>query len=283
MLKHTFRTFLLSLILITQTVNFTTQATNIIFDLGDVLFSTYQSMLVLNARISEMVSGIYNPLVIPEKFDAFLEKLVPANPLEKPLLHNGKALPQVMVDWLRGTLTSSEIRTLIIEFCDADTTFFDNAAEKAAIKELALVLFTPEFFVKATYPIKRGIELVKKCYRKVDNHGNRLNKLYLVTNMDREIFAQMKADARFDKIFAMFDGIVVSGEEGFIKPEKEIFELLFSRYNINADEELTFYIDDQKENIKAAHHLGKAKLFAMQCRDKNFRFIEKAMDQLGIF
>ena len=51
-----------------------------------------------------------------------------------------------------------------------------------------------------------------------------------------------------------FEGIVVSGDEKMIKPDEEIYRLLLSRYNLKAENSI--FIDDNINNIKAAHSLG---------------------------
>lgn len=51
-----------------------------------------------------------------------------------------------------------------------------------------------------------------------------------------------------------FEGIVVSGIEKVIKPNKEIFNLLLERFQINACESL--FIDDSPKNIKTANEIG---------------------------
>ena len=51
-----------------------------------------------------------------------------------------------------------------------------------------------------------------------------------------------------------FDGMVVSGEEGVIKPDPEIYRLLCQRYELSADR--TFFVDDSAANIDAADGLG---------------------------
>ncbi|MBX2952245.1 MAG: HAD-IA family hydrolase [Leadbetterella sp.] len=50
------------------------------------------------------------------------------------------------------------------------------------------------------------------------------------------------------------DGIVVSGEEKKIKPDKEFFQILLNRYNLRAEN--CAFIDDNKENIEASLDLG---------------------------
>lgn len=51
-----------------------------------------------------------------------------------------------------------------------------------------------------------------------------------------------------------FEGILVSGEEKMKKPDKEIFNLLLSRYQIKANESL--FIDDSIKNIQVAKEIG---------------------------
>jgi len=51
-----------------------------------------------------------------------------------------------------------------------------------------------------------------------------------------------------------FDGIVVSGDEGVIKPDPRIFRILLDRYRVAADEAV--FIDDNPKNAQAASALG---------------------------
>jgi len=54
--------------------------------------------------------------------------------------------------------------------------------------------------------------------------------------------------------FKEFNGIVVSGEEKMIKPDKRLYHLLLDRYNLKAEN--TIFIDDNIKNIKAAKEIG---------------------------
>lgn len=54
--------------------------------------------------------------------------------------------------------------------------------------------------------------------------------------------------------FDVFDGIVVSGEEGLIKPDKRIYAVLLERYKLDAGQSV--FIDDSAANIQAARELG---------------------------
>jgi 2-haloacid dehalogenase len=76
-------------------------------------------------------------------------------------------------------------------------------------------------------------------------------KLYGLTNWSAETISI--AYKRFS-FFKEFDGIVVSGEEKMIKPDKNIFLLLLDRYHLKA--ERSIFIDDNLQNIKAAEEIG---------------------------
>ncbi len=75
--------------------------------------------------------------------------------------------------------------------------------------------------------------------------------LYALTNWCRETFPI--ACSRYD-FLDWFDGMVVSGEEGLVKPDPRIYELLFSRYGFAAGEAV--FVDDAPENAQAGAELG---------------------------
>jgi 2-haloacid dehalogenase len=74
---------------------------------------------------------------------------------------------------------------------------------------------------------------------------------YGLTNWSAETFPPQRRRFPF---LSWFDGIVVSGDEGVIKPDPRIFRILLERYAI-APEEAVF-IDDNPANAAAADALG---------------------------
>jgi 2-haloacid dehalogenase len=76
-------------------------------------------------------------------------------------------------------------------------------------------------------------------------------KIFGLTNWSAETISI--AYKRFP-FFKEFDGIVVSGEEKIVKPDKEIFHLLLNRYHLKAAH--TIFVDDNINNIKAAEEVG---------------------------
>jgi 2-haloacid dehalogenase len=75
--------------------------------------------------------------------------------------------------------------------------------------------------------------------------------LYGLTNWSHETFPLARARYPF---FDWFDGIVVSGAEGMIKPDPRLYARLLERYRIAA--ERAVFIDDNRPNVDAAAALG---------------------------
>lgn len=71
--------------------------------------------------------------------------------------------------------------------------------------------------------------------------------LYALTNWSAETFPV--ARERFE-FLSWFDGTVVSGAVGLIKPDRRIFEHLLDTHGISADEAV--FIDDSLPNVAAA-------------------------------
>ena len=75
--------------------------------------------------------------------------------------------------------------------------------------------------------------------------------LYCLSNMPAGIYATLRE--RFD-FWALFAGIVISGEIRLVKPEPAIFAHLLDRYGLTATE--TAFVDDLPANVAAASALG---------------------------
>ncbi len=76
--------------------------------------------------------------------------------------------------------------------------------------------------------------------------------LYAITNFSDEFWPDFRA-ARAD-IFDRFRGIVVSGEEGIIKPDPAIYALALERFGLDPAE--AFFVDDSPANVEGARRAG---------------------------
>ena len=74
---------------------------------------------------------------------------------------------------------------------------------------------------------------------------------YGLTNFSAEKFPLVQRRFAF---LRDFDGVLVSGEEGVVKPDPEIFRLLTERFDLEPAR--TLFIDDRIENTDAAARLG---------------------------
>ncbi|MDP2875355.1 MAG: HAD family phosphatase [Holophaga sp.] len=85
----------------------------------------------------------------------------------------------------------------------------------------------------------------------LENLVNAGHACYALTNFNAETFRRTRARFPF---FELFRGIVVSGEEGLIKPDPRIFQCLTDRYGLEPAQ--TLLIDDVSANVAAARSCG---------------------------
>lgn len=76
-------------------------------------------------------------------------------------------------------------------------------------------------------------------------------RVLALTNWSGETWP--KAIAKFQWL-QWFEGILVSGREGLRKPHREIYELMLSRYGIDAQKAV--FIDDSLANVKGSEKVG---------------------------
>jgi 2-haloacid dehalogenase len=130
---------------------------------------------------------------------------------------------------------------------DAGRTFAEGAAELLpahADKADLIHAFGRRFDEMIPNAIEGSVEILRELKRAGV-------PLYAVTNWSAETFPSTQN--RFD-FLAEFDGIVVSGEEGVIKPDPRIFRILLDRYDIPPA--AAVFVDDNPANAKAASNLG---------------------------
>ncbi|MDG6079059.1 HAD family phosphatase [Erythrobacter litoralis] len=93
-------------------------------------------------------------------------------------------------------------------------------------------------------PVPGSLELVERL------HANGV-PLFAITNFGAEFWAGFRPT---QKVFDLFDKIIVSGDEKLAKPDPAIFALAAKRFG-HAPHRMLF-IDDNSANIEAAHKEG---------------------------
>ena len=74
---------------------------------------------------------------------------------------------------------------------------------------------------------------------------------YCITNFNQDKFRESRARFPF---LNSFRGTIVSGEDRLLKPDARIYQLLLSRYGLNAAD--CFFIDDSPRNVDGARAVG---------------------------
>ena len=96
--------------------------------------------------------------------------------------------------------------------------------------------------------IPAAIETTVDCMTDLQARGIPVHGL---TNFSAEEFARTRQ--RFD-FLNRFDNVIVSGEEGLIKPDPRIFKIAIHRFELVPGS--TLFVDDNNHNICAARKIG---------------------------
>lgn len=112
--------------------------------------------------------------------------------------------------------------------------------------------------------IAENTRLVKPLSQKYNTYG--------LTNWSAETIPV--AIERYE-FFKYLKGIVVSGDEKLIKPDKKLYQVLIDRYGINPAESL--FIDDNEANAQGAEELGFETIHLAQGVQ-----LEKVLEEMGV-
>ena len=94
--------------------------------------------------------------------------------------------------------------------------------------------------------------LLDQFYNKKDENGNSVYKLFVLSNWSKDSFNLLQR--HYGHVFKVFNGVVISSDVGFKKPDKRIYQHLLDKYQLNSHESL--FLDDQNENVVAASKFG---------------------------
>ncbi len=237
------------------------QSAKVIFDLGNVLIDPHSTaafkMLGIKNVVRYMFSMHYfNPKTMKKMLNHKLYEILNKEEIVDQLIttstnkheikdQNGSILPIVMCTWLEGTIPCETIKIIVSHTIDMHPEWFSCPAEQHMIKSLTHLLFTPEKLCHIMKFNANAIKFVKECKSKG-------HQVYVLSNWDKESFSLLQQ--KYPHIFALFDGIVISGEHCCAKPNKKIYQNLIKQYNLNPKECL--FIDDQLENLAVARTFG---------------------------
>ena len=170
-------------------------------------------------------------------------------------------LGAVMFDWNPKKITENFTDDVVLQqriqaelYYHQDWMDFDCAliteeeATERASERLEISLVDAHELFRQT---KESLTLISKTFDVLKKVRDKNLKAFCLSNISPELFNHVSE--RHD-LFELFDGIVTSGEENDGKPDKQIFEILLNRYELEAKECL--FIDDSHANTTTATELG---------------------------
>lgn len=167
----------------------------------------------------------------------------------------------VLLDWNPRYLYKSyfnndeEMEHFLADICNSEWNIKQDAGRPfaEAVKELqakfpeyaeAIQMYDDDWGKMLKCELPESIDLLKEL--KSMGYG-----IYGLTNWSAEKIGYAFANYSF---FSLFDGIVVSGVEKVVKPDRKIYEILLERYSLKPGE--CVFIDDNPDNVDMAKVLG---------------------------
>lgn len=167
----------------------------------------------------------------------------------------------VLLDWNPRYLYKSyfnndeEMEHFLADICNGEWNIRQDAGRPfaEAVKELqakfpeyaeAIQMYDEDWEKMLKCELPESIDLLKEL--KFMGYG-----IYGLTNWSAEKIGYAFANYSF---FSLFDGIVVSGVEKVVKPDRKIYEILLERYSLKPGE--CVFIDDNQDNVDMAKVLG---------------------------
>ncbi len=166
----------------------------------------------------------------------------------------------VLIDWNPVYLynevfeTEEEMNYFLEHVCRYDWNLLQDAGRPLDEGTRLLQEKFPEYAEEIAMYYGRWEEMLGSSYeenRKLIKPLKEKYKVYGLTNWSAETLPL--AIKKFD-FFQDLDGIVVSGEEKIVKPDRRLYDILLARYSLRAGESL--FIDDNAANIETARELG---------------------------
>lgn len=167
----------------------------------------------------------------------------------------------VLLDWNPRYLYKSyfnndeEMEHFLADICNGEWNIRQDAGRPfaEAVKELqakfpeyaeAIQMYDDDWEKMLKCELPESIDLLKEL--KFMGYG-----IYGLTNWSAEKIGYAFANYSF---FSLFDGVVVSGVEKVVKPDRKIYEILLERYSLKPGE--CVFIDDNQDNVDMAKVLG---------------------------
>jgi len=237
----------------------------IVFDLDGVLLTTNTTKATRKLGIFNVLHYIIATQSTPSKA-ALFKALYPIPGISTAYSeHEGKPMPQIMLDWQTGLQTNEQLLALCLEhFNKQYAAGTICSAQMNVFKGMVNLMFDTNIYIESKISIFLNIQALQTIAEYAKKHDI---KLLILSNWDKESLPLVKE--KFPEIFSHFqdDHIIISGNTGLVKPHADMFAYLLSKHNLEAKD--CVFIDDEAVNIQAAEKLGFATIHCTPHVSKN--------------
>lgn len=221
----------------------------VVFDLGGVLIETNKRSALWQIGPRNVFSYLIRNRSIGRMKDQFFAALnridgSDGNPYGAKA-PDGSLLPNIFATWLMGDQPNAQLLEKVTQEITNHPEWFNTKQEQNIVSAMAKFTFDPNNFINACHQINDMVAFARQC--KENKHP-----LYVLSNWDAESFELL--NKKYPDLFALFDGVIISGQVHKMKPEPDMFALITEKVPAHN----CIFIDDQKENIDAAQKSGNA-------------------------
>lgn len=251
-----------------------------VFDLGGVLFNTQTPIRSLYKEITlkTLLKYALHPYTTKYNIkgrmlnclDKIKKRTEDHHFIDLPVDEQGNPLPLLMQEWLAGTISCDNAIAHIKNAVNDNPDLFNCPIERKFILKIMSFIFNPKRFIETQEVHPDAIKIVTK----LKENGF---QVYALSNWDPESFVLMQE--KHQDLFSLFDGIMISGGEGLVKPSPLFYHAFLNKYNL--DPKLCIFIDDQKINILGAQSVG---MHGVVCPTSNkYTFLKRTANLFAVY
>jgi len=182
---------------------------------------------------------------------------VPQNSIDSVIFDFGGVLlrwrpEQIIREFYTDEVLRAALRSAVFQHPDWSEMDRGTLSEAVAVERFAARMGRPPEEIRALFEHARNsLTPIDDSFAIANTLARRGIRLFALSNMPAATFAYLRN--RYD-CWDVFEGIVISGEVGMIKPEPHIFHHITRRYELVPAR--TVFVDDHLPNIESGSRLG---------------------------
>lgn len=234
----------------------------VVFDLVGVLVHLNRRKLLLRLGIWTILTYVirYRKNPITECFNLLdaMRTRMPGE-FQETIHFQGMYLPDSFCQFQRGKISSDECLQKVYDFFDEvnHQGYFTSSHQAEVMKHIATTMFKPSVSFEALELNHHVLDVIKHV------RSNNICNVYLFSNIDAEALTFI--GKKFPDLFDYFDGVIASYQVGYVKPEEEIYHILYDTYNV--DPTKAVYVDDQHDNVAMGQTHGMRSIHYQRPQD----------------